>query len=278
MTETTLDRQQVRELSAQWQSWGCAICGQTTAEDADEGWRIELHHIENRSQGGEWAYENIVGLCGDLLPRKCHWNVTTKRVELVRNVLGWAYQWVDLRTGETGLLRRLPRAEAGTTIVLEAEEPMGMRTTPESRFQWLRRTIGRTRRQMILVALELQRAYAAGDYQVLGVDWPTYYGNLGLSRSQVSKMLAVANAFGSRPLDLSEHEQQELSLTRLYLGKRLIDGGADPEDALADVVHHPTEQLVAKLKGDEPADRHPCTCPDCGKELWHSPPVAPAAG
>lgn len=259
---SALAPEQVRELNRQWQAWGCAICGQTASEDAEPGWRIELHHIGGRPSagaGGPWAIEpgDVVGLCGELLPGRHHWAVTNARMIVDRT------SWVDRETGETGLLRHLPSTNG--YVAIEEGAPLPMRPDPAQRFDWLRATIGRTRREMILVALELARAYAEGDYQRLGVDWPTYYGNLGLSKSQVSKMLAVAHAFGSRPLELPADEQRELSVERLYLGKRLVDKGADPEDALRDAVHHPTEQLLGMVRGEEPADRHPC--PTCGK--WH---------
>src|SRR4051794_30594744 len=94
-------------LSDAWQRFGCAICGHVVERKAESGFYIELHHVVPRSQGGGDEPENLMGLCGELLPQKCHWRVTTNRLKISWEEVVDGYIWTDTRTGEEGLCRSL---------------------------------------------------------------------------------------------------------------------------------------------------------------------------
>lgn len=299
-------RAEVAELHARWQQYGCAICGRVASVYSPDGFKVELHHLDgrpSRGAGGPWAIDpnRIIGLCGSLAPNRCHWKVTEHRIELVEEDA--RLRWIDRETGETDYCRRLPiaasapmveegRAGRDQTVVTGSaplDPSVGEPVAPPAaiagagppspgaapalgRFERLKRALTAWKRLTLELAAELKAARDGGDAEVLGVDWPTYYSNLGLSKSQVSKMLAVADAFGERWKELPPAAQDELSLERMYAGALLMRAqGLPADEVLEAVTQHPTEQLIAMRTGKEPQDRHPCTCPQCGREVWHSP-------
>src|SRR5262245_28532658 len=78
-------------LSDAWGRFGCAICSHVPSVFAQPGARIELHHILPRSQGGTDDPDNLMGLCGELCPEKCHWKVTNEIIKIrwAENINGW---------------------------------------------------------------------------------------------------------------------------------------------------------------------------------------------
>jgi hypothetical protein len=147
-------------------------------------------------------------------------------------------------------------------------EPSG----PEERYARLTFLLKRSRHDRLLATLHLHEAWKRQEWEQLGTTWPDYYDGLGLEKSTVSKMLRVGQVFSDLWRGLPEADQALLSVERLYLAARLADRDQlTPSAALAEAVANPTSQLVAQLKGDEPADR--CEhheCPNCGGSIWHN--------
>jgi len=148
-------------------------------------------------------------------------------------------------------------AQNGVPAVVEHAD------TPEGRHILIRRLVVEAERNRIAAALLLLKAWEDREYEALNRSWPEYYQEVGLGKSEVSKMLRVAATFRGMLNELPAADAGELSLERAYYAARLVrEEVMSHTDALAAAVSTPSSGLVALLKGDEPADR--CVCSNCG--------------
>lgn len=135
--------------------------------------------------------------------------------------------------------------------------------TPEGRHVLIRELIRQAEKNRLAAALLLMKAWEDAEYEKLDMTWPEYYGDVGLVKSEVSKMLRVAQTFRGQLLTLPRADQAEMSLERAYYAARIVRAELmSHSEALSTAASTPTSGLVAILKGDEPADR--CVCPTCG--------------
>lgn len=102
-----------------WGEHGCAICGYTPGPDAPDGFRLEMHSL-NRGHGRHDSRDpaDYLGLCGELAPEKCHWRVTTHRVELYLNDRG-EIVWTDKQGGRD--ICRIPSEFRDETPLTDAQ-------------------------------------------------------------------------------------------------------------------------------------------------------------
>ncbi len=300
------------ELSATWQSFGCAVCGQVARRDADSGWRIELHHTTNRSQGGHDS--PILGLCGELLDNKCHWRVTTGRLRLDLSDSGWV--WIDTRTGESGLCRVLDldlAAETGldralTAPALELKDrvwqrrdvPQGRvervaeeytfpvddltgvgRDGAERRFNVARELNYSAQRAWMALAIVIQKAMQMGDAYLLGFETQEQWADaVGVDKATMSKLRTIGREFAGSWTSLPAIDQQGLSMEGLYIAARMVKLGHWSEEvALSEAVAQPVHKLYRtyreSLETDafQPNTAESHQCPDCGH--WHVVVVMP---
>ena len=294
----------LEELSLAWQTFGCAVCGQVARVNADSGWRIELHHTKNRSQGGHDS--PLLGLCGEMLPNKCHWRVTTNRLRLDDHPsVGWL--WTDTRSGETGLCRVLNlslAAETGLDRVLTAPVEMrkdrpftrravsddraakialdhgfdpGDLTAPglkgaESRFRMARELNNTAERAWMAMAVVIQKGMQMGDAKTLGFEDYQQWGDaIGVSTTVMSKLRTIGRHFAGKWELLPDADKAELSMEGLYIAARMVKLGRwTEEQALNEAVAQPVHRLWHEYKlGEEEArgERDHHACPLCGQ--WH---------
>jgi hypothetical protein len=263
----------LRELSARWQGHGCAICGRSAPPDAELGYRVELHHLVGRAQLGPDTERNIIGLGGAFLCNH-HPLVTEHKIELYRTDAG-ELVWTD-HNGGRGVCRRLPESyytptmRMPVTTVLDPEtgelEPVA---GPQERFTHLRTLIRESERRRLAAAIGLLVVFENREYERLEMTWQDYYTGLGLAKATASKMLTVARTFRGAWQQLPEADQAELSVGRLYVAAQLVAEGLDADEALHKAVQTPTHHLIAERKGEEPVERRPMTCPECGEVTWH---------
>jgi hypothetical protein len=110
----------MRDLHEQWAETGCAICSYEPSPDAPDGFRLEMHHVIPRSQGGPDAPWNLVALCGGLTENRCHQRVTEHVYEIARNDAG-ILVWRDRRAG--GQLWKRLRFTAKYSQLVPPENP-----------------------------------------------------------------------------------------------------------------------------------------------------------
>jgi hypothetical protein len=299
----TTDGRDLAELSLQWQSFGCAICGQVARPNADSGWRIELHHTTNRSQGGHDS--PLLGLCGELLPNKCHWRVTTNRLRIEwRDPVGWC--WLG-EGGETGLIRPMNislAAETGLDRVLTApielrkDRPFTKRKVPDDRAEAIARDLGyepedllsagvegaerrfnmarelnhTAERAWMEMAVVIQKGMQKGDAHTLGFEDYKQWGDaIGISATLMSKLRTIGRHFAGTWELLPDAQKAELSMEGLYIAARMVKLGRwTEEEALNEAVAQPVHRLWHEYKlGEEEArgkrDHH--ACPLCGQWL-----------
>jgi len=145
----------------------------------------------------------------------------------------------------------------------------------EQRYTALRGLVRRSERDRLAAAMLLWEAREQRDHEHLDQTWPEYVSGAGLSKSAASKMLKAADVFRGQWLQLAQVDQADLNLERVYLASRLVtEQGLATMAALHEAVANPSHQLVAQLRGDEPADRCECTCPECGRKVNHIREVA----
>jgi hypothetical protein len=300
------DGEQLATLSAAWQTFGCSVCGTVARRDADSGWRIELHHTTNRSQGGHDS--PLLGLCGELLDNKCHWRVTTGRLTLSQEAVGWV--WLDTRTGETGLCRVLSMdlaVETGLDRALTAPTPelkarvwrrreipperttaiarelsidvrdltSGGRGGAERRFNVARELNHRAQRAWMALAVVIQKAFQMGDPSLLGFSTQEEWADaIGVDVATMSKLRMIGLQFAGAWESLPEVDKQGLSMDGLYLAARMVKLGYWTEqEALSEAVAQPVHKLWRTLRetietGESPHTVESHQCPDCGH--WHA--------
>lgn len=290
----------LRELSNEWCRFGCSICGQTAPEYADEGYRVELHHLLSRAQLGPDSTENIVGLCGAFCgERQCHRRVTDNEIELTQQEWGWA--WMDKAAGESGVLRRLDPAmqaemagggaEIATvstrltkTMLYPRHRPIPAEWMPDdlnldgegegpaqARFKLASELRDRAEQAWLACALVVHVATEKRDWDHLGFDHQNEWAHaIGIPASTLSKLKLIASAFQGAWVRLNPADRGMLTLEGLYLAARMVKLGAwSPQQALAEAVAQPTNHLWGQYKGllkeDGGHGRFTHACPDCGQ-------------
>lgn len=294
------------ELSRAWQSFGCAVCGQVARPGADSGWSIELHHTTNRSQGGHDS--PLLGLCGELLPNKCHWRVTVNRLRLEESAAGWV--WIDQQSGETGLCRVLDLELAAETgleraltrpdsevkdrvwkrrpVPLERAENIareegidvseivsGGVAGAEARFNVARELNHRAQRAWMSLAIVIQKAMQMNDPSLLGFGTQEEWADaIGIDTATFSKLKLIGMQFAGAWEPLSEADKRNLSLEGLYIAARMMKLGHWSESqALSEAVAQPVHKLYRSYRetletGEKPHTVESHACPECGR--WHS--------
>ena len=281
-------------LSNAWQRFGCAVCATTVATSAEQGWRIELHHITPRSRGGGDEAENLMGLCGELLPNKCHWRVTTNRVKIAWDEYLGGWVWTEPETGGEGLCRTLSasviddldlgRDLPDTTLVKKSQAttiPAEYLPSPlhaeaglvpaKERFSAITELVVRAERTWLALALLVQAAASLDDFRVLGFeDIHAWAEAAGISKSTLSKLRTVAVQFEGRWLDLPEQDRNNLSFEGLYYAARMIRMGQwDTEQALHEAVAKSATMLWQEVRDIQKAGRVECVCPVCETKHFH---------
>lgn len=308
-----LEEHPLAELSRQWQVFGCAVCGETASVNSDSGWRIELHHLVGRGRPGSTDDpSNLMGLCGELRPKKCHWRVTTNRLKIEwSDVLG-RHTWVDTRTGQTGVCRVLSLdtlRSAGFERALEAPVDAAKarvtrrRPVPaerllaavgegydetgqagaEKRFMLARELNEKAERAWMRLAVVVQKGMELNDPYHLGFDSVQEWADaIGVGAATMSKLRTIGSSFAGAWETLPEGDRKMLSLEGLYVAALMRrDGEWDERTALAEAVAKPVAQLwrdyrEAKEVAESGVVAHRCQCPTCGH--WHTdqregPPV-----
>jgi HNH endonuclease len=293
------------ELSHAWQQFGCAVCGQITRPTADPGFRIELHHLVPRARGGTDDPANLMGLCGELLPNKCHWRVTTNRMVIEQMAVGWV--WRDVGSGDTGLCRPLVlslAAETGLDRVLTApiemrkDRSVSKRPVPqeraeavakaegfdptdismpgvegaERRFAMARELNHRAERAWMVMAVVIQKGMMMGDPKTLGFeDYQEWGDAIGVSTTLMSKLRMIGKQFAGSWEMLPEADKAMLSMEGLYIAARMVKLGRwTEEEALHEAVAQPVHRLWHAYKIEEEVfkgEREHHACPICG--FWH---------
>lgn len=233
-----------------YQAWGCSICSTTSSPDAPEGFQIEVHHVKKRSRGGPDSWDNSLGLCGSLLPGRCHQRVEAEEIKLDMAEMRWTD--VTAMGMVTGVIRQIPGPpEQG----------------PGERFQLITQLMSGAEKDMLDACVLLTYAKAMEEWRFLEMDgWTAYCRDAGLTRGKVSKMLRVGVFYAGAWKQLPRADQANLSVERLYLCARLAEReGWSTETALSEAVAHPPSELQAMLTGREP-DHLFHRCPDCGAE------------
>lgn len=292
----------LRELSVEWCRFGCAICSQTAPEWADEGYRVELHHLQSRAQLGPDSSENIVGLCGDFCgENQCHRKVTEHKIDLTQQEWGWS--WEDRDSGEVGVLRRIDAtmqaevpvstasavAEKGTLALpvrgdawRPKHRPIPAEWLPEdlmidgegeepakARFLLASELRDRAEQAWLACALVVHVAAEKQDWNHLGFDSQQEWAHaIGIPASTLSKLKLIASAFQGAWVKLNPADRGMLTLEGLYLAARLVKLGQwSPDHALHEAVSQPTNYLWTQYKelieSEDPRIMH--NCPDCGQ-------------
>jgi len=141
---------------------------------------------------------------------------------------------------------------------------------PEVRAGQIRERVTRSKRLLMEAAILLRHAYERDDHQALGVSWADYYSSLGLESSNVTKMLTAARVLGDEWQQLTPAAREHVSVEQLYQASLLVTRNEWGTGAAIDAaVSNPTSRLIALRTGDEPADKCRCSCPNCGRELYH---------
>ncbi len=292
------DAELMREIHAAWQEFGCALCGYVAYVGAAEGWGVEVHHIVPRSQGGPDSWENTIGLCGELVPQKCHWKVTTNQIKLaVVDEVGLV--WTDTRSGEEGICRELSeessdirRLVGGAKPLAEAPIPSKKLPVPSEwvpdlvklkaegeagaveRFQVCQALIRRAERDLLTLAILVQEVASTKEWALLGYESIGDYADAaGISAPTLSKLRFVGKTFLGEWESLPEADRTDLSLDRLYYAGQLLKLGAYPDSrfALSEAVAKPQRYLYQELKDARHGDAVMHECPDCGASHWIKP-------
>ncbi len=283
-------------LSDAWQRFGCAICGTTVQTRSEQGWREELHHIIPRARGGGDEPENLMGLCGELLPNKCHWKVTNNIIKISWDEYLGSWIWTDTRSGEEGICRtltadvikdlnldrRLPETavlpqNSATSIPAEyLPSPLHAEAgvlPAQERFHAITELVVRAERTMMALALLVQAAISLEDHSVLGFeDVNAWSEAAGISKGSLSKLRTVARQFQGRWIDLPEQDRNNISFEGLYYAARMVRMGVwDAEQALHEAVAKTATQLWQECRDAQNADRIHCVCPTCGVAHFHLP-------
>jgi hypothetical protein len=288
------DSYSLSQLSDAWQRFGCAICSHTPTRFANEGSRIELHHILSRGQGGTDEPENLMGLCGELTDEKCHWKVTTNRVKISwsENAHSWIWQTADESTigfcrpldrsliSDAGMENQLVLSRAPTpapgTFGITAEVPvewmpegtdLGIGAiSAQSRFMTARELHTQVERGWLALSLILQYGMAHRDHLQLGFRTVGEWADaIGISKPSMSKLRMVSRTFQGSWQALPKEDQAALSMEGLYLAARMVKLGKwDAEQALREAVAHPVQYLWKIHKDAAGAEIHWCQCPECG--------------
>jgi hypothetical protein len=146
--------------------------------------------------------------------------------------------------------------------------------TPEGRFAAIRAFIRAAQHAMLNASVLLARAHDTEEWRDLGFpSFTAYAAELEIPQSAASKMVRVGRTFSENGepawSTLPTHDQAELSIERLYLAARRVElGQCTVAEAVHDAVAHPPRWHRALLRGDEPLDERPCTCPVCGTPHW----------
>lgn len=293
------DPELLREAHEAWQPFGCAICGWSATAASLGHAQVEVHHIISRGQGGDDTWDNLVGLCNEFAPQRCHWRVTTNRV-----VLAWVpyspqsnnamLVWTDHDTGQEGVCRELTRE--AVAIAEELREgtdttgppipreklPVAPDLLPEvlrargagpeaaqERFKVAEQLARRVENDLLLLSLLIQDVASTKEWALLGYGSIREYTDaIGLSPPTVSKMRKIARFFQGRWMNLPAADRAALSVDKLYYAGLMLESGAyaDEETALHEAVARPQRDLWAEwkeVKGETEAH----ACPDCGR--WH---------
>lgn len=221
-----------------------------------------------------------MGLCGELLPNKCHWRVTTNRMKVEWHDGAKGHVWTDTRTGETGLCRPLimeMAGEAGLSRALTA--PVGLahdralrrRPVPaeragaiaeqegfvaedltggglkgaERRFGMGRDLNHRAERAWMALAVVIQKAQEMGDPGMLGFTDVYEWGEaMGVNKTTMAKLRTIGMQFAGAWELLPEADKKQLSMEGLYVAARMVKTGHwDEATALTEAVAHPVHKL-----------------------------------
>lgn len=280
-------------ISYAWNRFGCAICGHIPGESAPSGFRIELHHIVPRAPGAsverygrDDSFENLMGLCGELTPNRCHWRVTNNKIKIAYEDAVRGYTWTDTATGESDICRfvdgELLRESGlvdGIMEIVEAQEPAmdvgGLETwaaaveripapheLPEEaqvmarglegakeRFVIAQGLWQRAQKDLLTICLIIQQAIANRDWWQLEFDTMEQWADaIGISAPMISKMRSVSRVFGTSWMQLPDVDRAELTVDRLYYAARLVETGyyPEPKEALHEAVAQPQRYIYAE--------------------------------
>lgn len=297
----TKAQEDLAELSLAWNVFGCAVCGDSSRSQ-DSGWKVELHHTVNRSQGGHDS--PLIGLCGELMPRKCHWRVTTNRLKIAWSDEISGFVWVDTRSGEVGICRRLnlqaARAagleRAFTAPVEQAKARVTRRRAvpgerllaavgegydgegqagAEKRFLLARDLNEKAERVWMTLAIVVQKGMELNDPYQLGFESIQEWADaIGIGAATMSKLRTIGMNFAGLWETLPEVDRKMLSLEGLYVAALMRQRGEwDEQEALREAVAKPVSVLWGEYRtaketaanGGVPVARHQCA--ECGG--WH---------